>query len=37
LTGENASEMESQVEDKIENMLLEMPYVDRFESYSQPG
>ena len=35
--GATASEMQSQVADKIEKKLQELPYLDRIESYSQPG
>ena len=35
--GATASEMQSQVADKIEKKLQELPYLDRVESYSQPG
>src|SRR5437764_1246280 len=35
--GATASEMQAQVADKIEKKLQELPYLDRVESYSQPG
>src|SRR5262245_61996479 len=35
--GATASEMQAQVADKIEKKLQELPYLDRIESYSQPG
>src|SRR5882672_4030064 len=35
--GATASEMQTQVVDKIEKKLQELPYLDRVESYSQPG
>ncbi len=35
--GATASEVQTQVTDKIEKKLQEMPYLDRVESYSQPG
>ncbi len=35
--GATATEMQSQVADKIEKKLQELPYLDRVESYSQPG
>src|SRR5437588_7134565 len=35
--GATASEMQTQVGDKIEKKLQELPYLDRVESYSQPG
>src|ERR1700736_203749 len=35
--GATASEMQEQVADKIEKKLQELPYLDRVESYSQPG
>ena len=35
--GATTSEMQSQVADKIEKKLQELPYLDRVESYSQPG
>lgn len=35
--GATSSEMQSQVADKIEKKLQELPYLDRVESYSQPG
>jgi multidrug efflux pump len=35
--GATAMEMQSQVADKIEKKLQELPYLDRVESYSQPG
>jgi multidrug efflux pump subunit AcrB len=35
--GTTASEMQTQVADKIEKKLQELPYLDRIESYSQPG
>jgi multidrug efflux pump len=35
--GATASEMQSQVADKIEKKLQELPYLDRVESYSRPG
>ena len=36
-SGATASEMQTQVADKIEKKLQELPYIDRVESYSQPG
>ena len=35
--GATASEMQRQVADKIEKKLQELPYLDRVETYSQPG
>src|SRR5450432_1995977 len=35
--GATATEMQTQVADKIEKKLQELPYLDRIESYSQPG
>ena len=35
--GATASEMQAQVADKVEKKLQELPYLDRVESYSQPG
>jgi multidrug efflux pump len=35
--GATASEMQEQVADKIEKKLQELPYLDRVETYSQPG
>ena len=35
--GATATEMQRQVADKIEKKLQELPYLDRIESYSQPG
>src|SRR5262245_54756800 len=35
--GATASEMQTQVADKVEKKLQELPYLDRVESYSQPG
>src|SRR5215813_1832582 len=35
--GATASEMQTQVADKIEKKVQELPYLDRIESYSQPG
>src|SRR5262245_37877039 len=35
--GPNASDMQLQVADKIEKKLQELPYLDRIETYSQPG
>src|SRR5215813_10603428 len=35
--GATASEMQAQVADKIEKKLQGLPYLDRIESYSQPG
>ena len=35
--GATAAEMQAQVADKIEKKLQELPYLDRIESYSQPG
>jgi multidrug efflux pump len=35
--GATASEMQTQVADKIEKKLQELPFLDRVESYSQPG
>src|ERR1700733_5082811 len=36
-SGATATEMQTQVADKIEKKLQELPYLDRVESYSQPG
>jgi multidrug efflux pump subunit AcrB len=36
-TGATAAEMQAHVADKIEKKLQELPYLDRIESYSQPG
>src|SRR6267154_3912602 len=36
-SGATATEMQTQVADKIEKTLQELPYLDRVESYSQPG
>jgi multidrug efflux pump subunit AcrB len=36
-SGATASEMQTQVADKIEKKLQELPYLDRIESYAQPG
>jgi multidrug efflux pump len=36
-SGATATEMQNQVADKIEKKLQELPYLDRVESYSQPG
>src|SRR5215217_6969288 len=36
-TGATATEMETQVADKIEKKLQELPHLDRVESYSRPG
>src|SRR5688500_16301126 len=35
--GATATEMQAQVADKVEKKLQELPYLDRVESYSQPG
>src|SRR3981081_941593 len=35
--GATATEMQTQVADKIEKKLQELPHLDRVESYSQPG
>src|SRR5215470_9975594 len=35
--GATANEMQTQVADKIEKKLQELPYLDRVESYSTPG
>src|SRR5215204_4516793 len=35
--GATATEMQAQVADKIEKKLQELPYLDRVESFSQPG
>jgi multidrug efflux pump len=35
--GASASDMQTQVADKIEKKLQELPYLDRVETYSQPG
>src|SRR6266568_539282 len=35
--GATATEMQAQVADKIEKKLQELPFLDRIESYSQPG
>ena len=35
--GATANEMQTQVADKIEKKLQELPYLDRVESYSRPG
>src|SRR5215472_15391663 len=35
--GATATEMQTQVADRIEKKLQELPYLDRVESYSQPG
>src|SRR6185503_13171942 len=35
--GATASEMQSQVADKIEKKLQELPHLDHVESYSRPG
>jgi len=35
--GATATEMETQVADKIEKKLQELPYLDHVQSYSQPG
>ena len=35
--GATASEMQTQVVDKVEKKLQELPFLDRVESYSQPG
>src|SRR3982074_1586225 len=35
--GATATEMQTQVADKVEKNLQELPYLDRVESYSQPG
>src|SRR5262245_27294330 len=36
-SGATAAEMQTQVADKIEKKLQELPYLDRIESYAQPG
>src|SRR5215470_5029447 len=36
-SGATTSEMQTQVADKIEKKLQELPYLDRIESYAQPG
>src|SRR6187402_2902793 len=35
--GATANEMQTQVADKVEKKLQELPYLERVESYSQPG
>lgn len=35
--GATANEMQTQVADKIEKKIQELPYLDRVETYSQPG
>src|SRR5262249_60423477 len=35
--GATATELQAQAVDKIEKKLQELPYLDRIESYSQPG
>ena len=35
--GATTKEMQTQVADKIEKKLQELPYIDRVESYSTPG
>ena len=35
--GASAGDMQTQVADKIEKKLQELPYLDRVETYSQPG
>ena len=35
--GATASDIQTQVADKIEKKLQQLPYLDRIESYSQPG
>src|SRR5438128_2898352 len=35
--GATATELQAQAPDKIEKKLQELPYIDRVESYSQPG
>src|SRR5436309_7368902 len=35
--GATANEMQTQVADKVEKKLQELPYLDRVESYSQAG
>jgi multidrug efflux pump len=35
--GATATEMQTQVADKIEKKLQELPYLDRVETYSTPG
>ena len=35
--GATADEVQTQVTDKIEKKLQELPYLDRVETYSQPG
>src|ERR1700752_1852480 len=35
--GASASDMQTQVTDRIEKKLQELPYLDRVETYSQPG
>ena len=37
LAGATAADMQTQVADKIEKKLQQLPYLDRIESYSQPG
>jgi multidrug efflux pump len=36
-SGATAAEMQTQVADKIEKKLQELPYLDRIETYAQPG
>src|ERR1700731_4188425 len=35
--GATATEMQNQVADRIEKKLQELPFLDRIETYSQPG
>src|SRR5262249_59381807 len=35
--GATAAELQAQAVDKVEKKLQELPYLDRIESYSQPG
>src|SRR5215510_15558201 len=35
--GATATEVQTQVADKIEKKLQELPYLDRIETYAQPG
>src|SRR5262245_48198214 len=35
--GATATEMQTQVADKVEKKLQDLPYLDRVQSYSQPG
>src|SRR5262245_23883674 len=36
-SGATAAEMQTQVADKVEKKLQELPYLDRIETYAQPG